>query len=50
MTVIKKQVLIRPPGFAHVAGETHAFTNKRKKGDAKRKLQKAARRKNRGQK
>lgn len=44
-----KQVLIRPPGFAHVAGETPEFTKKRKKGDVKRKLQKAARRKNRGQ-
>lgn len=50
MTVIKKTVVMRPPGFSHVAGETHEFTKKRKKGDVRRKLQKAARRKNRGQK
>lgn len=47
MTVMKKQVIMRPPGFAHVAGETHAFTKKRKKGDVRRKIQKAARKKNR---
>ena len=47
MTQVKGTVLIRPPGFAHVAGETHAFTKKRKKGDVKRKLQKASRKKNR---
>jgi hypothetical protein len=49
MTTSRKgTILIRPSGFAHVAGETRAFTKKRKKGDVKRKLQKAARRKNRG--
>jgi hypothetical protein len=47
MTVIKKTVVMRPPGFAHVAGETHEFTKRRKKNDIKRKLQKASRKKNR---
>ena len=47
MTQVKGKVLIRPPGFAHYAGETHAFTKKRKKDDVKRKLQKTARKKNR---
>lgn len=43
-----KTVLIRPPGFARRAGETPQFTKRRKKSDAKAKLAKAARRKNRG--
>jgi len=42
-----KQVLIRPPGFAHFAGETRAFTKKRKKNDVRRQIVKAARKKNR---
>lgn len=46
-TTRKGTVLIRPSGFSHVAGETHAFTKKRLKNDVKRKLQKAARKKNR---
>jgi hypothetical protein len=39
--------IMRPSGFYRVAGETHEFTLKRKKGDAKRKLQKVARKKQR---
>jgi hypothetical protein len=39
--------IMRPVGFARRAGETHEFTNRRKKNDAKAKRQKAARKKQR---
>lgn len=40
-------IIMRPVGFARRAGETHEFTIKREKSDAKRKAQKAARKKQR---
>jgi hypothetical protein len=39
--------IMRPLGFARRAGETHEFTNRRKKNDSKTKLAKAARKKQR---
>ena len=39
--------IMRPVGFARRAGETHEFTKRREKNDAKAKQQRAARKKQR---
>lgn len=43
----RSNVLIRPPGFARRAGETHAFTKKRKQERQRNKTARKARRGNR---